>query len=327
MACLFDLKTKQRCFLSAYHRFGRLPYAVDTVIKQAHISKHHATIEWLNDSWTIRDLSRNGTWLNHSRLTANIRHPLQLNDKISFDESADNDFNVSDLSPPGDLLIPVDTDSTVPAVRLDPYHLLPDEQNPEIVIYMDRALGQWCIERLVALNTAPITLNENDVVEFGGQSWQLKLGHVETVTRQVELPKQTLNGLDFIFDLSLDEEVTQLKLRTPEQTLDFHIRSHHYLTLNLARYRASDAGKGLDETQQGWVYPEQLTKDLGIDISYLNIQIHRARKQFADQLHNSYDAQHLIQRRAGRLRFGGSLFSVYKGQQLECELHDMSCGG
>ena len=98
------------------------------------------------------------------------------------------------------------------------------------------------------------------------------------------------------------------------------MRSHHYLTLNLARYRARDAQKGLDVSQQGWVYAEQLEKDLGIDSCYMNIQIHRARKQFADALEHLCDVRQLIERKAGKLRFGGTKFQILKGQQLECQL-------
>ncbi|MCJ8272569.1 MAG: FHA domain-containing protein, partial [Psychrosphaera sp.] len=201
---------------------------------------------------------------------------------------------------------------------------LPDEQTPEVVVFIDPTEQQWCIEHLGEhFNQEEqhnvTLLNEHDIVEFDGQKWQLRLSHLATPTEQFEPLRHQLDQLNFVFDLSFDEEVTQLRLITPEDTIEFYARSHHYLTLNLARYRACDAQNGIEPQKQGWVYPEQLMKDLGLDVSHLNIQIHRARKQFTDVLHGLCDAQSLIVRQAGKLRFGGSLFSIYKGQQLECE--------
>ncbi len=333
MAALIDANTGNSCFLHAHHSFGRLTYAVDTLINQPRISKHHAIIEWHNDSWHIRDLSRNGTWLNDTKLKQNNRYQLNLNDKISMGDPDNQLFLVANLNAPCDLLIPVGAKvSSEQTVALSRYHLLPNEQHPEVVVFIDPAEQQWCIEHFEQQqnphqnqqenqdqhhNVTP--LNEHDVIEFGGQKWQLKLSHLETPTEQFEPLRHQLDELNFVFDLSFDEEVTELRLITPEDTIEFYARSHHYLTLNLARYRASDAQNGIEPQKQGWVYPEQLMKDLGLDISHLNIQIHRARKQFSDVLHGLCDAQSLIVRQAGKLRFGGSLFSVYKGHKLECE--------
>lgn len=92
------------------------------------------------------------------------------------------------------------------------------------------------------------------------------------------------NEMTFVFCLSQDEESTELRLEGATQLIDFDIRSHHYLTVLLARYRSEDMAKMIDKHLQGWVSIDKLTNDLGLTESHVNIQIHRARKQLADKL-------------------------------------------
>jgi hypothetical protein len=204
------------------------------------------------------------------------------------------------------------------AIRLNQYHFLPNEKAPELVMFIDSVQQQWFVERLGVKHVEAIALNEGDIIEFAGQSWQLKLSHIAQATEQSVTIRHKLNQLSFTFDLSLDEEHTRLRVETPDENIEFFELSHHYLTLNLARYRAADISAGLDSQHQGWVYPEQLLKGLGVDISHLNIQIHRARKQFSDTV-NVLDSQCFLERYAGKLRFGGSQFKIKKGQRIECE--------
>ncbi len=324
MAYLLELNTDRRCFLNPHHSFGRLAYAVDTLISGSKISKHHAIIEWQNDCWQIRDLSRNGTWLNQTKLAHNTRYPLHCGDKIYYAKPEYGVFCVVDLGAPCDLLLPTKTkspDSTdLPdPIRLAQYHFLPNEENPEMVLFIDYQRKQWFVERLDWTDEAPIALYENDTIEFAKNTWQLKLNRQAQTTELLDSPALDLAQLDFIFELSLDEEQTHMKVQTPDENIDFKVRIHHYLILNLARYKAADAMAGLDSQQQGWIYPEQLMKDIGVDYSHLNIQVHRARKQLIDTL-NINDAQSFVERQAGRLRLGASQFKIIKGEQLECAL-------
>ena len=321
MAFLVNTQTNQRCFLYAYHSFGRLPYGVDTLVEHPGISKHHAIIEWHDNSWTIRDISRNGCWLNQQKLPKNSRYPLtKIGDTLCFGDPSNALFVIAQLSPPTDLLINLqhNGDDGEKTIELNQYHLLPNEHQPEVVLRFDTPKQQWRIEYCYQSSASQSALNEHDVIEFGGQSWRLHLSRFDT-TECLNSP-HSIDELNFIFDLSLDEETTELRLQTPEQVIDFKARSHHYLTLHLARCRAADALKGVDNPMQGWVYPEQLLKELGLDISHLNIQIHRIRKQFCDALVGSCNDQALIERQAGKLRFSGSMFKIYKGRQLECQL-------
>jgi hypothetical protein len=75
----------------------------------------------------------------------------------------------------------------------------------------------------------------------------------------------------------------------------------------------------LESSDQGWIYADTLAKNIGIDINYLNIQIFRARKQFADIFSGQISAEDFIERRAGKIRFGGRYFKIEKGQAVECQ--------
>ncbi|WDE03504.1 FHA domain-containing protein [Thalassomonas viridans] len=353
MAFILNHNTQSLCYLYGHHSFGRLAYSVNTLVSNAAVSKIHAIIEWENDAWHIRDLSSNGTWLNNRRLPENTKAQLKLNDDIYFAGLKDIRFTVKDLSAPCDLLIPLNLETNpgllkansgqLPAFSLSHYHLLPSEQNPEIVLYLNRFNGLWSVEYLnqenITLTDAenlsrgqsihntqhPHVVNEHDIITFAGQKWRLQLSHLEKSTELLSNNEEKINQLSFTFNLTPDEEETQLKLHHQGKTTDFQVRSHHYLTLNLARYRVIDIQKGLAPELQGWVYPEQLAKDIGLSISHLNIQIHRARKQFVDALINISDAEDIIQRQSGKIRFGGSVFRIYKGQHLEAASgHDMA---
>jgi len=326
MAYLLNHQAQSRCYLYAYHSFGRFAYSVDTLITNPCVSKIHAVIEWKNDHWSIRDLSSNGTWLNHNRLTKEVPLRLKVGDIIRFSDNEELSYQVEELSPPADILLPM-TDSNTEqhyaersAIALQPYHLLPNEQSPEIALILHQFTGQWSIEYVNEPQLEPRLLQENDVIEFSNQRWQLQLSHLEDNTELSASPQLEISDLFCVFELSLNEEITKLKVKSPQETTNLHTRSHHYLTLSLARYRVEDAEKGLPSTEQGWVNTDRLLRDLGVDMAHLNIQIHRSRKQFADMLTNVHNADNVIERQLRQVRFACPAFEIYKGHQLESSL-------
>jgi len=130
------------------------------------------------------------------------------------------------------------------------------------------------------------------------------------------LSNRKLTDFEFVFSLSMDEESTQLELMHLQTVIDLGVRTHHYLLTHLARQRARDHQEGLDQKSQGWLYSEQLAAELGLDVTHMNIQIFRARKQLSDMLHGITGQQLLLERRAGKIRFGSNRFKVYKGNHL-----------
>ncbi|MBE0455879.1 FHA domain-containing protein [Pseudoalteromonas sp. KG3] len=319
MAYLLNKDSNECCFLYAHHSFGRFQYSVDTLVNDLSVSKIHAIIEWLNGKWYIRDLSLNGTWLNHKRLQKDSAEELHIGDKIYFAGNSQVTYVVKDLSAPVDQLVKLDAQQkkTTETIVLNNYHLLPAEQPEWAIIYQPNS-GQWYLESLHDDEfTTREMLQDNSVISVANEQWVFLSSHLEVDTQVSSVPQLYINELDFIFNLSLDEETSELKIHHHNKDVDLHVRCHHYLTLNLARYRAADAKKGVLPANQGWVNTEQLVKDLGVDMRYLNIQIHRARKQFSEVLTNVHDAENIIERQLRKVRFAGASFMIYKGCELE----------
>lgn len=321
MAYLIEKDSRKYCYLYAHHSFGRFQFSVDTLIEDLSVSKIHVIIEWFNNKWFIRDLSRNGTWLNHKKLAKDELEALNVGDTISFAGNTGTTYIVKDLSPPADKLIKLDTDGklTSESINLSPYHLLPEDAPENVVIY-EQTSGQWFVENLDDPSSRNL-LEDNAYVDISGERWCFHSSHIDASTRMATVPQYYISDLKFIFNLSLDEETTELKVVHNEKEIDLQSRSHHYLTVNLARYRALDEQRGIAPDDQGWVNTEQLVKDLGVDIRYLNIQIHRARKQFAEDIEHVHDAENIIERQLRKVRFAGRAFAIYKGSQLESTLN------
>lgn len=78
----------------------------------------------------------------------------------------------------------------------------------------------------------------------------------------------------------------------------------------------ADARDGVDDSNQGWVYVDDLARMLKLDPPHLNIQIFRARKQLA-QLLDGAAAPELVERRVGKLRLGAWSARIVRGSVLE----------
>lgn len=202
------------------------------------------------------------------------------------------------------------------AIFLSNYNLLPDETNLQVALYYNDLEQQWYYEDL-RTQLAPRKVFNGEQILVDAENWRLQLFSRIDETQLLE--HHEIAQLAFRFDLSLDEESTHLQLKTPESQVDFKVRSHHYLTLHLAREKARHANQGIDAESQGWVDMEMLSRDLGMDTNHLNILIHRARKQFTDQVRQIDNADRLFERQNGKIRFGGEHFSIYKGASLECQ--------
>lgn len=319
MAYIFDITNQTYIALAPHHTFGRLANSVNTPIDKPYISKLHAAIEWDGKRWRIKNLGLNGTWLNNALIAANDAPILKAGDKFHLAELNDPGFTIVDIAPPADMLWPLEIPKgeQPQPVYLSRYHLLPDANTPELAIYFDDASQQWHVETLTANNEHTAhEINEGDAIQVGEQRWKLIRVQVYGPTEIHSTPTQQLSDLEFVFNLSLDEESTQLELCGNQQKFDLAVRNHHYLLAHLARLRALDAASGLDNKSQGWVYTEQLATDLGLDTTHMNIYIFRLRKQIADSLPTTLGLQNLLERRGGKIRFGCEKFKIYKGAAL-----------
>ena len=320
MSYILDLETQTYIPLAPHHTFGRLASAVDTHIDKPYISKLHAAIEWNGSQWRIKSLGLNGSWLNGQALLQNESTALCNNDVFHLAKLSDAGFRIIDLTPPTDMLWPLETrllKAGVQPIYLSRYHLLPDPQTPELAVYWDEPSQQWHSETLVAdAESHSRALEDGDLIEVKATRWKFIRAKVYGPTEVHLTNVQKLTDIVFVFSLSLDEETTLLELHQNQNIIDLGVRSHHYLLVHLIRHHANDVNRGLDEKSRGWIYTEQLANELGLDITHLNIHIFRLRKQFSDSLPHHLNMQCLLERRGGKIRFGCNKYKIYKGAAL-----------
>jgi len=325
MAVLIDNQTKNSHILQSHHSFGRLKSSVNTFVSDIYTSKIHAFIEWNEEHWILRDVSSNGTWVNGHKLAHNKVEQLAVGDVITFASKSGYAFEVFDVNAPCDCLIPIEHNSQ--AIELEYFHLLPCKNTQNMVLSYNNQTYSWWQEILddnLSKSVTPFELNDQEYLNIDGLTWQLQINRTIEDTQLLRPCVTSLDELTFSFHTSLDEESTQLYMQSGEQKIDLLVRSHHYLTLCLARQRAKDMESGLNDSEQGWVYAEMLAKDLGLDASHLNIQIYRIRKQFVDALNNTCESSNIIERNAGKLRLASKLFCIIKGDKVECDTHHFS---
>lgn len=320
MAYLRNLQTNEKLYLLTHHTFGRRDGAVDTCILQPEISKIHAVIEWSGEQWEIRDLGRNGTWLDQKKLPTAQNSALKIGQIINFSNQKQNDWQVENLDKPTNLLLGLNDYSTTEA--FNHYHLLPDNTEPLAALFLCSNRGQWVLETRSGSTDSQNENNEriivnSDTIEVGRHQWKLFLNAEQQQTVDLLDNQANAENCEFQFEVSLDEEHTQLSLQYQNDTVKLGERSHHYLLLHLARLKFEHAEQGLDHKNQGWINNEQLAKELGIDISHINIQIFRARKQISEAYPNMLGLTDLLQRRRGEVRFNCPQAKVVKGDQLD----------
>ncbi|WP_250459134.1 FHA domain-containing protein [Microbulbifer litoralis] len=318
MACLQHPDREQPVYLMAHHTVGRRQGKVDTRITSAEISGIHAAIQWTGTHWNIRDLSRNGTWVNDQQLVPAKNYPLQQGDRIAFGRARNPEWVVENLDAPENLLIDLMGGEAQP---LEQYHLLPDEREPLASLHFSPVSGQWLYELTGNSNSADnaTAVRHGDRIDCGLHSWQLFLADNQGATTELSMQQLSITDFDLRFAVSHHEEHVQLQLRREDMKLALPARIHHYLLMYLARARVRDLEAGADVDAQGWVSIQVATRELGITVNHLNTQIFRARKQIAESLPDAIDTSGLVERRSWEVRLGCKRFEIYKGSELEAQ--------
>lgn len=318
MACLQHPDREQPVYLMAHHTIGRRQGAVDTRITSVEISGIHAAVQWTGTHWNIRDLSRNGTWLNGQQLVPAKNYQLQLGDKISFGRADNPLWTVENLDAPENLLIDLRTGE---AQYLERYHLLPDEREPLATLHLNPVSGQWLYELTGNSNGSENAraVKHGDRIDCGRHGWQLFLADNQGTTKELALEQLSIADFKLRFISSYHEEHVQMQLIREKVKVPLPGRSHHYLLLYLARARVRDMKRGLDPDFQGWIPIQVATQELGLTPNSMNMQLFRARKQIAESLPDAIDTSALVERRAWEIRLGCCRFEIYKGSQLEAQ--------
>jgi hypothetical protein len=100
---------------------------------------------------------------------------------------------------------------------------------------------------------------------------------------------------------SADEEHIAVWLERGKVRQKLPERTFNYMLLILARSRSADAQNGIPPTEAGWVYTDQLAKQLMVTPERMNVDVHRIRRAVGQlRVGNSplfVDADRIIERR------------------------------
>lgn len=282
--------------LEAEHMVGRSSRC-ELQVQGSEVSNRHALIRFNGKAWEIRDLgSRNGTFVDNIQLRPADDHVLTLGETVRFGEGQ-HEWTFIDDAPP--VVMAVTTDGSVAAKAEGTVLALPSAEQPEVTLYR-AATGQWVIETA----DAPVAaVADHDVFEAAGKAWRFCCPSVVARTRERNQTLE-LSGSELHFGVSPDEEHVELRARCPAREVDLGSRAHNYLLLVLARRRLAEIEHGLPEHTAGWVYQDDILRDLGIDQPQLNIDIFRIRRHLANA--GFVDAASAIERRSStrQLRIG-----------------------
>lgn len=78
-------------------------------------------------------------------------------------------------------------------IELSAYSLLPNVADAEIAIYFEVDTQQCWIETLTTPSCSKQPLENEDLVEFNGRTWRIKINTSELVTKKVDSPRETDN--------------------------------------------------------------------------------------------------------------------------------------
>ena len=308
MAQLIHSTQHQILYLHNNHTLGRDTCTNITALNAPAASRNHAIIAWDGAHWKIKDISKNGTFVNHLPIKTGCFHTLHLQDHIQFGDLSADTWEVADLAPPTTCLAPLV--NGLPVIELFDIEII-NTGNTELMIYLDER-GQWQCDD----GQSPMPLADGDRVGANGQFWAFLDTRAATATQTFEAARSA-DDVIFHFSASSNEEHVSLKIDMNNTTVDLGERNHHYLLLLLAKQRLEDTRKGLPDHDQGWVNKDVLCHMMGMIEQHINIQIHRFRKQVAAVMPQS-PLQQIIERRPGELRIAHRQLTIKGGfQQLQ----------
>lgn len=310
MAILMNDSSGEACLLRAYHVFGRDAARCDTVIRDASVSRVHAHIRWVGGLWELHDHSSNGTSLSGVPLRHGDHAVLRPGDVIRFGRAGIAPWRVEALDDPADTLWPIR--GAAHPIVLAPRQILAARAAQPVTIVRSPA-GEWLCDDTLP----PRALHDGDEVSTGDATWRLALARNGSTMRLAAPADPAVPAQLLEFLVSRDEEHVRMLLHVRGGVVDLGERAHHYSLVTLARARSADMQAGYDAATQGWIELDRLARMLGIDTSHVNVQIHRARSQFAAL--PGLGASQLVERRRGSVRFGDFPFRVMRGAHLECE--------
>ncbi len=308
MGMLEHVETKHQIPTRARHSVGRAARGNDLVVNSDFASGQHAEITWSvpGPLWRIRDLaSKNGTWVNGTRLKVGASAPLEPGMTLGFGGS-DDEYRWSNSTPPAAFAIHLGTGVCVVAaegvLRLGDDHISVD-------VFRGSAVSWIAVEA-----TGSRTANDGDVITVGADRWRLQLPNTAPPTATLRTSTPSIEGLTLEITVSREEEDVSVRAAHGSSLWTVDHRNHHALLLALARERLADEtlGAGDDDSRShGWYDRGLLGNDLHVSVQTLDQYVHRARRQFAEW---GIDGAHrVVERRrgSGALRLGVSRVVIH----------------
>ncbi|MFT5584502.1 MAG: hypothetical protein ACI9VR_002087 [Cognaticolwellia sp.] len=295
MAVLRDLQSGRVITIHAEHLVGR-SRRCDLRLEAPAISSQHATVRWTGSSWVVRDLgSRNGTLLDGGLLPTG-EHPLAAGMTLHFGTESCGWVMDSDAPP-----VPNATqvhDETCSVNGVEGLLAIPNGESPSVNVYRNHD-GSWIAEWV---DGTEVNVGDLEIVLIDGDQWRLHLPEYDQATEQADSESPTLNTVRFVFDVSRDQEAIRLSIEFGTERWDLGERVHHWMLFLLAKALQDDDDQ--DASERGWVYCENLVRDVGMTEGTMSVYIFRARQQVAAC--GIEGAQSLVARRkpTKQVRFG-----------------------
>ncbi len=188
-------------------------------------------------------------------------------------------------------------------------------------IYFDA--GHWYVRDLgsrngtrvngSSLKSASHAVRVGDVISFGSEdeSWRFQDDSQPPPDSSIAATDQSEASLDDLrleFSVSADEEDVRVRVVGPYRAFELPQRAFTYLLLTLARARLTDQKDATPAAECGWVFVDDLVPALYPDVEALNVNIHRARKQFTRL--GVRNGEQIIERRVGSRRIRLSITDV-----------------
>jgi len=309
MAVLQNVATNEVMLLNTQHTIGR-SYSNLLCIREKDISKTHATIYWENSKWFVRDHSRNGTKVN-DKMVHHANASLEKNSKIQFGTQVNTTWKLLNIDPPSSYLQSVQNKSDYIALASTP--LYPNDEKPIVSFYLSKAMT-WAADN----EDTTEELVHGQQYSFGDQDW---------IFFENEPLEDTLDNVNIISqaslecNLSADEESVEVKFIINDLELNLGERVYNYLLLFLARRRVEDSQAGSNLEEQGWMFVEDLLKQLSkellkeVDVYYFNIMIHRLRSHLKNLKPYGHLFSNIIERKRGKLRLNHPKIRILKENQ------------
>lgn len=233
---------------------------------------------------------------------------------IQFGQSENTIWELINIDPPSSYLKVLGDQDL--ALELSNQYVYPNENDPEVSFYRSED-ARWKIDT----GTETLELKDGNHYYFGELEWLfIENESLDPTLDTADVTRQAVIELH----LSADEEDVGIKIRVNDLVMDLDARVSHYLVLVLVRRKLADiSNHQMRMEEAGWMTMEEvfivLRKELlnpEIDAYYVNLQIHRLRKQLMELKPYGSLFSDLIIRKSGKMQFRYTKVKVIKSGEI-----------